>query len=158
MSEWLTPVIDRTIDDVLNAKDTLTRWIASNPTEITELKGCLNVTDLNRIEGNIEFLDEMLASFHYNTTYIDVKSWTNAGLPNVADLQRILSNITNLFNAFCKPTSAEELPDNMSSYDDINKLEQNLQALKQVLDEMQLHFPISGICVVGSRRLLPLRR
>lgn len=158
MSKWITPVIDRTIDDVLNARDTLTRWIASNPTEFTEFKGCLNVTDLNRIEGNIDYLNDLLASLHYNTTFIDVKNWTNAGLPNVADLQRILSNITNLFNAICKPTSAEELPTDMSSYDDINRLEQNLQALKQVLDEMQSYFPISGTCIAGSRRLLPLRR
>ena len=158
MSKWLTPVTDRTINDVLNARDTLSRWIASHTTDVAELKGCLNVTDLNRIEGNIDYLNDLLASLHYNTTFIDVKNWTNAGLPNVADFERILSNITNLFNAICKPTSAEELPDTMSTYDDINRLEQNLQALKQVLDEMQSYFPISGTCVAGSRRLLPLRR
>lgn len=158
MSKWLTPVTDRTINDVLNARDTLSRWIVSNTTDVVELKGCLNVTDLNRIEGNIEFLNDLLESFHYITTFVEVKSWSNAGLPNVADFERILSNITNLFNAICKPTSAEELPTNMSTYDDINKLEQNLQALKQILDEMQAYFPISGTCIAGSRRLLPLRR
>lgn len=158
MSTWLTPVTDRTIEDVLSAKNTLARWIASNPTVFTELKGCLNVTDLNRIEGNIEYLNEMLNSFHYITTFVEIKNWSNAGLPNVADFQRIIGNIANMFEAYCKPTSARDLPTNMSTYDDINRLEQNLKALKQLLDEMQTIFPISGVCVAGSRTLLPLRR
>lgn len=157
MSIWIQPVYDRTREDVLNAKDTLSRWITENPTIFSELKGCLNVTDLNRIEVNIDYLSEMLNSFLYVNT-VDVKEWSKTGLPNVTDCQRIITNIKEIFNTFCKPTSAMDLPINMTSFDDINRLEQNLEAIKQLLDIMQSIFPLSGVCIAGSRTLLPLRR
>lgn len=154
---WIQPIYDRTQEDVLNAKDTLTRWIASNPTIFTDLKGCLNATDLNRIEGNIDYLSETLNSFLYHNE-VNSKQWERVDLPNVLDLQRIVSNLEILFNAFYRPTSATELPTNMSSFDDINRLEQNIEAIKQLLDSMQNFFPLSGICIAGDRTLLPLRR
>ena len=124
---------------------------------IYDLKGCLNLSDLTRIEDNIKYLATILAGYHY---LIDVKSkeWTKDSLPKLHDMERISNNIRALFEGFVTPSATATVPNAMLSYQDINALEYDLYLLKQAFDAMLNLFVKSGTRKSGSTNHLPLRR
>jgi hypothetical protein len=125
--------------------------------DVYELKGCLNLLDLNRIEGNIAFLAELMESFSYAPN-IHGKQWSREDMPNQNDMSRIVENIHSLISAFYSPNNPPFLPTTMLSYDDINAIEENLYLIKQLLDVMQTSFKQVGTIKSGSRMILPIRR
>ena len=125
--------------------------------DVIDLKGCLNLRDLNRIEGDIAFLAEMMEIYFY-TPNIRGKQWTNVDLPNQNDMSRIIANIRALVDAFYSPDDPPPLPSTMLSYEDINAVEKNLYLIKQLLDVMQTSFKKAGTNKSGFTTFLPLRR
>lgn len=125
--------------------------------DVYELKGCFNLLDLNRIEGNIAFLAEKMESFSYSPSIRD-KQWDRVGMPNQNDMSRIIENIRSLISAFYSPDNPPPLPTTMLSYKDINAIEENLYLLKQLLDSMQSSFKQLGTIRSGSTMFLPIRR
>jgi hypothetical protein len=125
--------------------------------DVYELKGCLNLLDLNRIEGNIAFLAEQMENFSYSPN-IHGKQWGRVDMPNQNDMSRIIENIRDLLRAFYSPDNPPSLPTTMLSYEDINAIEENLYLIKQLLDVMQTSFKKVGTIKSGSRMLLPIRR
>lgn len=125
--------------------------------DIYELKGCLNLLDLNRIEENIDYLAEKMESFSYSPN-IHGKRWNRVDMPNQNDMSRIIENIRALISAFYAPDNPPSLPTTMLSYMDINSIEENLHLIKQLLDVMQTSFKTVGSIKSGSRMILPIRR
>ena len=125
--------------------------------DVYELKGCMNLFDLNRIEDNITFLAESMESFAYSPN-IHGKQWNRVDMPNQNDMSRIVDNIRSLIESFYPPDHPPSLPVTMLSYDDINAIEENLYLLKQMLDCMQGSFKKVGTIKSGSRTILPIRR
>ncbi len=125
--------------------------------DVYELKGCFNLLDLNRIEGDIAFLAEHMEEFAYAPN-IHGKEWNRVDMPNQNDMSRIVDNIRALIEAFYTPDNPPSLPSTMLSYSDINAIEENLYLLKQMLDCMQTSFKKVGTIKSGSRMLLPIRR
>lgn len=125
--------------------------------DVYELKGCLNLLDLNRIEDNIAYLAEKMESCSYSPN-IHGKQWTEADIPNENDMSRIIENIRSLISAFHSPMNPPPLPTTMLSYDDINAIEKNLYLIKELLDCMASSFKKVGTIKSGSTTFLPLRR
>ena len=125
--------------------------------DVYELKGCLNLLDLNRIEGNIAYLAEKMEEYSYSPN-IHGKQWAIVDLPDENDMSRIIGNIRALISAFYSPSNPPSLPATMLSYNDINAIEKNLYLIKQMLDCMQSSFKQVGMIKSGSRMLLPIRR
>ena len=125
--------------------------------DVYDLKGCLNLLDLNRIEGNIAFLAELMESYSYAPN-IHGKLWTRVDMPTQNDMSRIIENIRALINAFYSPNNPPPLPTTMLSYSDINAIEENLYLIKQMLDVMQSSFKKVGAIKSGSTTFLPIRR
>lgn len=125
--------------------------------DVYELKGCLNLLDLNRIEGNIAFLAEQMESYSYAPN-IHGKLWTNVDMPTQNDMSRIVENIRSLISAFYSPDNPPSLPTTMLSYSDINAIEENLYLIKQLLDCMASSFKKVGTIKSGSTTFLPIRR
>lgn len=125
--------------------------------DVYELKGCLNLLDLNRIEGNIAFLAEKMESYSYSPN-IHGKQWNRADMPNQNDMERIIENIRALVNAFYSPDNPPALPTMMVSYADINAIEENLSLIKQMLDSMESSFKVVGTNKSGATTFLPIRR
>ena len=129
---------------------------------IYDLKGCLNLSDIIRIEDNISYMAEHLAEYLYPIE-INTRVWTKTSLPNLDDMKRIASNIHSIFENFYDPRETgedgekETVPDRMLSYQDINTIEHYLYILKQMLDCMKSSFISSGTRCCGERGL-PLRR
>ena len=161
MSEWRTPVFDRTREDVEYAIKTIAEWIgddmSGNHLAIHDLKGCLNVSDINRIEGNIAYLSAELNGLLYSNN-TSTREWTNGGLPNEQDIERVLGNISGLTMAFHAPINAPPVPSGLSSYDEVNAVEKNISLIKDLLDCMVGSFKKSGTYQSGKSFSLPIRR
>ena len=124
---------------------------------VYDLKGCLNLSDITRIEDNISYLSSKLTSNLYPTT-VSCKEWAKNDLPNTRDMKRIADNIRSIFRDYYTPSGARNMPDIMLSYEDINALEYNLHLLKEILDSMENSFIQSGTYKCGSTNRLPIRR
>ena len=125
--------------------------------DVYELKGCLNLLDLNRIEGNIAYLAENMESYSYSPN-IHGKQWSRVDMPNQDDMSRIVENIRALISAFYSPDNPPQLPTTMLSYSDINAIEENLYLIKEILDCMVSSFKKVGTIKSGSTMFLPIRR
>lgn len=124
---------------------------------VHDLKGCLNLIDINRIEENIAYLAEQFAQLDYPST-VSTKKWTKDNLPDERDIQRIISNIRALVGAFYQPPDSPDLPSTISSYNDINAIERNIDLIKYLLDCMVSSFKRAGAYKSGSTMYLPIRR
>ena len=124
---------------------------------VHDLKGCLNLSDINRIEDNIAYLSERLVQYRYAID-CNSKEWDNNSIPTMQDMRRIAHNITSLLNGFAKHRDSVAVPNTMLSYEDINALEYNLYLLKQLFDTMVESFYKSGAYKCGSTSHLPIRR
>jgi hypothetical protein len=124
---------------------------------VYDLKGCLNLSDITRIEDDISYLSNLLVGYDFPIA-INSKEWTTAGLPTANDMKRIGNNIRSLFNGFYTPSGASPMPEVMLSYHDINAIEYNLHLLKQLVDAMLSAFIKSGTYKCGATNRLPIRR
>ena len=124
---------------------------------VYDLKGCLNLSDITRIEDNISYIADRLIQSHYPVV-VASKEWTKTDLPNANDMKRIAKNIQSIINGFVSPIKKVEIPETMLSYQDINNLEHNLYLLKELLDIMSTSFIPSGTNKCGDTIRLPIRR
>ena len=157
---WVVPVVDRTLLDVQDALVQIEAWrtqVANgqSPT-VTELKGCLNVTDLNRIETNTRYISQFLRGYGFQTNVTTKVDWTDECLPNVDDVNRIIDNIKEIRNKYYEPAGMPSLPQTMVSFSDINAIEQSLLMFREMLLGTVRAFRRSGTFVAGSPFRLPM--
>lgn len=124
---------------------------------VYDLKGCLNVLDINRIEENIAYLSERLSELYF-PNYVLTKRWEKDNLPNELDIQRIIANVRELVESFYQPSNAPVLPVSISSYEDVNSIERNIDLIKYLIDCMVNSFKKAGAFKSGSTMYLPRRR
>lgn len=143
MAKWTTPVYDRTKEDVALAKAYNTD--PSIADGITEYKGALNASDLNRIEGNCEYLAELLYSCGYTADITVKTNWTTSDFPTLTHFNRIRSNITKLMDVYAQ---AEDMPDMRSDdrtdYIDVNNMEFDLLRVNVMIADMKAIYMYSG--------------
>lgn len=149
MAEWSTPIFDRTQADVDFAISKIAEWKNSGYTSVYELKGCLNISDINRIETNIQYLSEQLTDLYY-PSYITSKTWGLSGLPDINDVVRIIANVKKIISSFYQSSNAPELPDTMLTYEQVNNIEENLYLIKDILNDMILSFRECGTFNCGE--------
>ena len=124
---------------------------------VYDLKGCLNVSDLNRIEDNISYIANRLISYKYPIV-VASKEWVKTDLPNANDMKRIANNIKSICNGFAPLSEEVTIPETLLSYQDINNLEYCLHLLSKMLEAMIASFVQSGTYKCGSTNRLPRRR
>jgi hypothetical protein len=149
MAQWIEPVFDRVQSDVDFAISKIQEWKRTGSTDTYDLKGCLNVSDINRIEGDIQYLSDVLSSLYY-FPHTTTKVWGTNGLPTVDDTSRIIQNVRDIISAYYQVSAAPELPDTLLTYTDINALEENLYLIKQIIEDMVLSFRECGTFNCGE--------
>jgi hypothetical protein len=157
---WIVPVVDRTLNDVQDALAQIEAWRTQvakglSPT-VTELKGCLNATDLNRIESNTRYISEFLRAYGFQTNVTTKVDWTDESLPNATDVNRIIDNIKEIRNKYYEPAGMPSLPQTMVSFSDINAIEQSLLMFREMLLGMVGAFRRSGTFRCGEDLRLPM--
>ena len=138
MAEWISPVYDRTQYDVEYAKSQI-----RSGNNLSELKGCFNVTDINRIENNTRYIADRLNVLKYSNT-ITTKTWDISGVPNSNEIARLINNVAALISAYYLPEGAPPLPSTLITFEQVNSLEKNLYMIKHLLDEEENQFRYSG--------------
>ena len=145
MANWQEPVFDRTQADVDYAKQQL-----ANKVNSTYLKGCFNVTDINRIENDSAYLADALTELYYITNLAKGNTWDNSGLPYQSHINRIINNVNILWSAYYKPPGSVTLPTTLLNFEQVNALEKNLHLLKEMLDNMISSFRECDTFVCGE--------
>ena len=157
---WILPVVDRTLLDVQDALAQIEVWrtqVANGQTPtVTELKGCLNVTDLNRIEANTKYMSQFLQGYGYQTNVTTKVDWTDECLPNVDDVNRIIDNIKEIRDKYYEPAGMPSLPPTMVSFSDINAIERSLMLFREMLLGMAGAFRRSWTFRCGGDLRLPM--
>lgn len=149
MASWIEPIFDRTQGDVDFALAQISEWKKNGSTGTSELKGCLNVTDLNRIENNIQFLSDRLNSLYYFSV-VDTKTWDRSMLPTITEIERIIRNIRMLISSYFQSDDAPVVPDTMVTYEQVNHIEENLHLIKNIIDDMVSSFRECGTFNCGE--------
>lgn len=144
MAEWISPVYDRTKSDV----DFAISQIKNGDISL-ELKGCFNVTDINRIENNSRYIADRLNVLKYANN-IKTASWDMYGVPNATEVARLINNVTLLIKAYFKPANAPNLPPTLLTYEQVNSLEKNLYLIKHLIDDEENEFRHCGTFNCGE--------
>lgn len=118
--EW---IYDRTEEDVSRVKELTEKYLSGTITELEKtewygnMKGALNLSDLNRVEGNLSVIAEILGLI------ITAKTWSIGNIPRESDYRRICNNLQVICNAM--PTAnVLEVPDPpLNTYQKWNDIE-----------------------------------
>lgn len=132
--EW---VYDRTQEDVERAKLLTQKYAAGTITETEKkewaagMKGALNASDLNRIEGNIREIAGILA------ITVTTKTWGKNQIPRVSDFKRIRDNVQRIRDAWSTLKDTPVTPDTpLVTYQQWNAIERILHDVKYVYDRV----------------------
>lgn len=128
-------IFDRTQADVDRVKDLNKKYLSGTITDeekeewLAGSKGALNLSDLNRIENNIE----TLASYFIVT--VSVKNWSLGDIPRVSDYARILENVQKIKNAwFVLPEAPPTPMQPLTTYQKWNDIEQILYEINSAYE------------------------
>jgi len=155
MAIWQTPIFDRTEADIEYAKQKLNEWRITPPETYVDLKGCFNVSDINRIEQNTRYLRDLLTEMgYYIPTQYSKYDWTINDLPLVSDIQRIIINVEIIKENFITPVGWETLPRTLNNYEQVNTIEKDLQLLLNTINVVRSQY--SDRFYSGDRNILPL--
>ena len=133
---WLSPITDRTLEDVRYAESKVKEWIAAysrgeTPT-VTDLKGCVNASDLNRIEGNLDYLNQRII-FKGKVPHdkLVAKTWERGEVVQYSDVRRLLNNALWVMDLYDLYGAVPIHPVTIRDYKDMNNLEILTQLAKE---------------------------
>lgn len=152
MANWSKPIYDRTQADVDYAKSQINYFKQNGGiTDGKDLKGCLNVDDINRIEFNTEYISDMLiALYYFNNINKGSDKWYVSGVPSTNQINRIIDNVSKLQTAYFKPSGSPTLPTTLTHYEDVNSIEKCLYLLKVMIEDMVSSFRECGTFNCGE--------
>ena len=152
MADWTEPIYDRTQEDVDYAKKRIAYFKANGGvSDGVNLKGCLNYTDVNRIEDNTDYLADLLISLYYfNTISRNSSSWVIKSILDTTNVSRIINNVAILQSAYYTPIGSPDLPTTLTHYEQVNSVEKCLYLLKEMIDDMVSSFRECGTFYCGE--------
>jgi len=168
---WLTPITDRTLEDVIYARSKVKEWIAAYsrgetpipavtiegyesswirlyshlwgdmsdtrwgdlaPTVPPDLKGCVNASDLNRIEGNLDYLNgRIIFKGGFPDKRVVVKTWKRGEVVQYSDVRRLLNNALYIMGLYDLYGAVPIHPVTIRDYEGMNNLEIMTQLAKE---------------------------
>lgn len=104
MAEWIAPVYDRTAADVAAGAE----------------KCYFSAETLNRIEGNLQYLAELLG-----VTEVETRTWAGTDFLRLSDMQRILANLAAVREAYHALPGSPDIPAPPATlWSDVNAIEE----------------------------------
>ena len=142
-------IFDRTQNDVDTAillRDTkVKKFETLTESEIAILeKGMFTLNTLNRIEEKQEDLKGILNDMGYWNTPITNKRWSENGIFNANDFQRIINNTNILRQAFFVYNDTPNTPPISYHWQDINALEKILYDLDVMISNVKANYRFCG--------------
>nr|DAH84456.1 MAG TPA: hypothetical protein [Caudoviricetes sp.] len=154
-------VYDRTAQDVETAR-------TQRGTALTPLKGCYNVSDLNRVESAVKLLAAALTSAGYPVEVTPVlkgskaedREWQEGDIVRRAQWMTYLGNVQRLRDAYHTLAETGELPapGDKLGYVGANTIEKVLADIDLLLDGMKASYRRCGTFRAGNNAAhLPLK-
>lgn len=154
-------VYDRTAQDIETAR-------TQRGTALTPLKGCYNITDLNRVEAAVKTLAAALTSAGYPVEVTPVlkgstaedREWQEGDIVRRAQWTTYLDNVQKLRDAYYTLAETGELPDaeDKLGYTGANTIEKVLADIDLLLDGMKASYRRCGTFRAGNNAAhLPLK-
>lgn len=152
-------IFDRTQSDVNHVIDLNQKYISGTITDDekaeweSDLKGALNASDLNRIEGNIAELANDIGKevLSFKASKIVTKQWSGTGLPRVSDFLRIKNNVQAIRNAWYTTRETPDTPEPPLNYfEKINDIERILHDLYETYLATISHYDYCGEFYAGE--------
>ena len=162
---WQEPIFDRTNADTFTAR--------AGQSNIDNHKGALNYQDLNRIEGNFQYVVDKLfensmviphtrrnrAEVTYDAfgkavtqAYTD---WQEQNIPWLSEIDRIRQNFNNLIALFLRTLDLPAFPSSIYlMYSEVNAWERVSLVGKTMFENMEKEYVYSGTIDCGGDRLL----
>lgn len=104
MAEWIAPIYDRTAADVTAGAE----------------KCYFSAQALNRIEGNLQYLAELLGA-----AGVETRSWEATDFLRLSDIQRILANLAAVRSAYYPMPGSPDIPEPPATlWSDVNAIEE----------------------------------
>ena len=119
-------------------------------------KGHYNYSDLNRVETATQKLLTLLKQYGYIKEDLDIKTnWNMSDIPTEEQMQRYLSNIQKLIDAFYLSKNSPKLPETMNNLDitKANSIEKILYDIDLLIKSMTQVFVYSGVAGMGQNRI-----
>lgn len=112
MAEWIAPIYDRTAADVAAGAE----------------KCYFSANALNRIEGNIQYLADLLGAMGVQT-----RSWAATDFLRRSDMQRILDNLSAVRDAYYALPGSPDIPAPPATlWSDVNAIEEVTWGIREL--------------------------
>ncbi len=154
---WIEPVIDRTSQDVDTALKKIREWKSQGNPSISDLKACFNISDINRIEGNIHHLSIKLNEYYYKQE-IELREWEMLDIPTKADMDELIAKVELLVDKYFAIAGMPDIPNKLLNYEEVNDIEKILLMIKVAIIDMENSFKKCGAFKCGQKTFLPLKR
>ena len=151
MTEWITPITDRTAQDVIDKED----------------KAFFNIVDWIRINGNAEHVNALVNLLRVlNIEFTELTTPTITTIPDASDINDFVANIERLRVASPFPVSfgIAELKDDyvgglteVINYETVNSWESDLEKIKDCLLTAANWTVYCGVAAVGQARFWQVR-
>lgn len=133
-------VTDRTQADVDRWRTLLSKgWGNMTPEEQAEwmagMKGAYNSTDLNRVQGAVDYVKNRLIDAGYIVETEPSTTWMSSDIPMETQMAQYLSNVAVIQSVLVLPSYAPPLPGSMKNltYTGANNIEKILEIVDQML-------------------------
>ena len=139
------------VDDPLYTSDLLA-LLSIESSDIGEVRGALNIIDLNRIEDNIIYLRDQLLSNGYGSIITPrASAWVMEDIPYIVEeINRIRANVRNLVGMLPVGTTPVITDSDYLNYVQLNDLELSLKTLYDDFALMILNYNPCGTLVCGE--------
>mgnify|MGYP001771472794 CR=1 FL=1 len=155
----LTLITDRKQSDVDRAKQLIEKAknienLSSSELEeyLGGLKGCYNISDLNRVESAVQYISDLLNNLGYENK-VNTKLWEFGEMFTSEHVERYLQNIKNIRSAITVSSNVPEVPLSYKPYINANKIEEILYRINEIIINMTQNFIHCGVANCGQSRL-----
>lgn len=160
MAVWVSPIYDRTSDDITDAKRILTQITEMGFGSLSDedalkwttgFRGAFTFQTANRIEGNLEYLTGVLTGLGYFLPVWNVKTdWSRNDIPEISLSNRIIANTESLIDG-TYPVEGVVLPTSIDfpEIDDINAIEEIHQIMYNRIDKIKNGYRYCGVTYCG---------
>lgn len=148
--DFTTLITDRSQSDLEAIESLLdisvSNWTAEQLAEfnLARSKGSYNYTDLNRVTEAMEYLDESLRGYGYDTGYSEIEivpgrtEWQQSDVPTASQMASYLSNVEAIRSVLEVLPTTPETPESMEllTWVEANNIEQILVDVETVINRV----------------------
>lgn len=161
MSVIDTLIFDRSTSDITELQTLRDKGFANMTSEEQTswnngLKGAYNISDINRVNDAVVYLQQLLLSCGYNITVSVGTDLVYSDLYNEEYCLNYLANIQHLIDGYYTMTETPSLPSTTAeilTLTGANAIEKILYDIDYIIENMQKYYIHSGVASSGQNRV-----